>query len=259
MLQRLVATQFERFMGSGRTSPALFGCERVDGTPCGEYVVKLKGAIADSGLINELLGNRLAAHFGVPIADCAAVHLEHELAVLVAGIRPEKASLVMSSVGINFGTKVLAGFITWPVDKRVPEELFQIAVDIFAFDALIQNPDRRQANPNLFTKGSSIVVYDHEAAFSFLLDIFPTRTPWLLTGQRYLRDHAFYRQLKSKTIDLSWFMERLGQLTDQAIDGLFAEIPDEWNNEVGLRIREHLGAVRDHAEEFAEELRRFLV
>ena len=152
MLQRLTATQFERFMGSGKTSPALFTCEDSDGTHRGEYVVKLRGAIGDSGSINEFLGNRLAAHFGIQVPDPAVVLLEHELALLVAGSRPEMASLVMSSVGMNYGTRALMGFITWPVDKRIPEELFQNAVDIFAFDALIQNPDRRRVNPNLFSR-----------------------------------------------------------------------------------------------------------
>jgi len=36
-------------------------------------------------------------------------------------------------------------------------------------------------------------------------------------------------------------------------------VPAEWNNMNESRIREHLLTVRDHAEEFAEQIRRFLV
>ena len=54
MIRRLTAIQFERFMTSGRTSPALCGCEDESGVMVGEYVVKLRGAILESGLLNEL-------------------------------------------------------------------------------------------------------------------------------------------------------------------------------------------------------------
>ncbi len=53
------------------------------------------------------------------------------------------------------------------------------AAHIFAFDALIQNPDRRYSNQNLLTRGNNIFVYDHELAFSFLEAILPLRHPWL--------------------------------------------------------------------------------
>jgi hypothetical protein len=60
MIPRLTAIQFERFMTSGRTSPALCGCEDQAGTLTGEYVVKLRGAVGESALLYELLAARLA-------------------------------------------------------------------------------------------------------------------------------------------------------------------------------------------------------
>ena len=49
------------------------------------------------------------------------------------------------------------------------------AVSIFALDALIDNPDRKfSPNPNLFSRGDTIFVFDHELAFSFMLDISPS-------------------------------------------------------------------------------------
>lgn len=42
------------------------------------------------------------------------------------------------------------------------------AAAIFAFDLLIQNPDRHTVNPNLWTRSDRLVVYEHEQAFSFL-------------------------------------------------------------------------------------------
>lgn len=259
MVQRLVAVQFSRFMTSGRTSPALCGCEDETGEAKGEYVVKLRGSIQDRGLLNELLGARLASHFGLLSPLPALVTMDGSFTELIAGIDSAKADVVRASAGLNFGTKALIGYNTWPVDKHIPESLWSTAVKIFAFDALLQNPDRRYANPNLLTRGDEIMVFDHEVAFSFLLDIFPSTEPWLLAEQTYLEQHVFFRQLKSQEIDLEEFTERLKNLSDQALDDMFADVPVEWKNDNEARIDSHLSTIRDHAEEFAEQIRRFLV
>jgi hypothetical protein len=107
------------------------------------------------------------------------------------------------------------------VDRKIPAVVWQMAVDIFAFDALVQNPDRRFNNPNLLVNGDSILIFDHEIAFSFLLDIFPSPSPWRLESQQYLADHVFYRQLKSQEIDLTGFTSRLMNLSDAVLDRFF--------------------------------------
>jgi hypothetical protein len=259
MIQNLTAAQFDRFMSSGRTSPALCGCEDAEGNAVGEYVVKLRGAIQERGLLSELLGSRLATYFGIPSPLPALINLEQELVDLIAGREPSKAVLVRGSVGLNFGTKAEIGFSTWPVDKHIPEAMWDTAVNIFAFDALMQNPDRRHINPNLLSKGDTIIVFDHEIGFSFLLDIFPSLTPWDLRNQRYLEEHVFFRQLKAKFIDLTGFTAKLSEMSEKALADIFADVPAEWNNEDSMKIAQHLSALHDHAEEFAEQIRRFLV
>lgn len=64
------------------------------------------------------------------------------------------------------------------MDKAIPDAMRQAAVTIFAFDALVQNPDRRFNNQNLLTRGDDIFVFDHEVAFSFLLDILRLPVIW---------------------------------------------------------------------------------
>ena len=246
-------------MTSGRTSPALCGCEDEIGSSASEHVVKLRGSVQQRGLFAELLAAKLAAHFGLSSPAPALIVLESALVELIAGIHPAKADLVRGSEGLNFGTQVLIGFATWPVDKQIPDALRPAAVDIFAFDALLQNPDRRATNPNLLTNGETIMVIDHEVAFSFLLDVLPTSTPWLLNRQRYLEEHVFYRRLKSKALDLTKFITRLRALSDAVLDEVLADVPAEWKNEKDeLKIRQHLAAIRDHTDEFAEQVRRFL-
>jgi hypothetical protein len=231
MLPRLTAVQFERFMTSGRSSPSLCGCEDETGTLVGEYVVKLLGAVGVPGLLNELFAARLACHFGLESPEPALIMIDPTFVELIASTQPSQAARIRGSVGLNFGTKALSGVSTWPVDKSIPEAMLETAIDIFAFDALIQNADRRFDNPNLFTRGDSLLVFDHETAFSFLLALFPSPTSWKLGDQQYLTHHVFYRKLKSKAINLSRFTASLSGLSDALLADIVAEVPAEWNNE----------------------------
>ena len=246
-------------MASGRTSPALCGCEDAAGGSVGEFVVKLRGAVQEFGLLNELMGSKLATHFGIASPPAALIYIEPELVDLISAVEPAQANLVARSVGLNFGTQALVGFSTWPVDKPIPDIMWDAAVNVFAFDALLQNPDRKHLNPNLMSKGDDLVVFDHELAFSFLLDIFPSPIPWDLSSQRYLEEHVFYRQLRSKPIDLTLFTANLTELSLDLVENIFADVPSEWNNENAKKIAQHISIMRDHAEEFAEQIRRFLV
>lgn len=96
-------------------------------------------------------------------------------------------------------------------------------------------------------------------AFSFLLEIFPSDKPWLLGSQRYLEEHVFYRQLKSKAIDLEWFTSRLQGLSGEMIQGILSDVPQEWTGINVQRIEQHLTLMRENAVQFSEEIRRFLI
>ena len=265
MIPRLIAAQFHRFMESGRTSPALCGCEDESGNSAGDFVVKLRGGLdhGDTDLLCELIASRLATHFGLAVPPPALVVIDAAFAELVASLEangpdPRRAETMRNSIGLNFGSRLLSGMSPWPVDKWIPEAMWQGATDVFAFDALVQNPDRRFDNQNLLTRGNDIFLFDHELAFSFLLDVLTPDMPWRLDGQRYLTDHVFYRKLKSRPIDLTGFTASLAALSGPALNGILADVPPEWNNKSWLKIHRHLRAVSGHALEFAEEVRRKL-
>lgn len=261
MTPTLTATRFQRFMETGRTSPALCGCVDETGKDCGEYVIKLRGAVdsREAGLVNELLAARLANRFKLATPEPAVVVIEKALADLIAREYPERKTALELSVGPNFGTKHLTGVSTWPVDKAIPEEHFVTATEIFAFDALLQNPDRRYDNPNLFSRGDALLIFDHEAAFSFLLAVLPSGRPWEVDNERYLLNHVFYRRLKSKHIELEEFIANLVNLSDSVLEGFVAELPSEWDNQDNVQmIVQHLGTLRQHGPEFADSIRRVL-
>jgi hypothetical protein len=265
MIPRLIAAQLHRFMESGRTSPALLGCEDEAGNRVGDFVVKLRGGMeqGNASLLRELLASKLATYFGLSVPAPALVVIDPDFAELAAargggGLDQQRAARMRNSVGLNFGSSLLTDVSPWPVDKAIPDAMWQTATEVFAFDGLIQNPDRRFNNQNLLTHGNTIFLFDHELGFSFLLDVLASVTPWRLASQPYLSDHVFYRRLKSRTIDMDGFTARLTALSGVPLDEILADVPPEWNNESLTKIEQHLRAVSAHAAEFAEEVRRRL-
>lgn len=261
MTPRLRAVQFIRFMTSGRTGPVLLGCEDDSGTAAGEYVVKLKAGIerGERGLLAELVAARLAQHFQIAMPEPAIIQLEPDAAEVFAQAAPRYPERFRESVGPNFGTKVVTGFGIWPVDNPVPDVMLDQAASVFAFDALIDNPDRRFNNPNLFVKGDRLLVFDHELAFSFLLAIGLPTQPWTLEGQSYLQQHALYRGIRGRRPNWAQFSARLKDLADGMIAGIDSDVPPQWRGGDIERIGARLRVMRDHADTFMEAIRRFIV
>jgi hypothetical protein len=193
-------------MSNGRTSPTLCGCEDESGRLAGDYVVKLRGGMdrGERGLLCEAIATRLATYFTIAVPEPAVILVDGQFADLVAAAEPAHGRRFRASVGLNFGSRQLSGVSEWPVDKWIPDAMWQSAVNIFAFDALIQNPDRRYNNQNLFTRGNEVYIYDHELAFSFLEDVAPSGTAWRVEAFSFLAEHVFYRRLKKKPIDYGW-------------------------------------------------------
>jgi hypothetical protein len=127
---------------------------------------------------------------------------------------------------VELWKQVIPNLSSWPVDKRVSAVMREDAVRVFAFDALIQNPDRRFDNPNLGTRGNEIIIFDHESAFSFLLAILPSTEPWKLSAEVYLDNHVFARSLRHERLPDD-FVERLANLSEAALAGIASQIPEE--------------------------------
>src|SRR5437016_2137936 len=222
MVGRVTAVHLHRFLSSGRTRPAVFGCIDADGNIAGDYVVKLCAAMdtRTRGAASELIASLLAGHFGILRPDPALDRLHPDLVNWLASRRPDVANLVRASTGLNFGTKLLMDVATWPRGRALPDAMTMAASDIFAFDALIANDDRRYNNPNVLVRGDDIFVIDHEAAFAFLYLVSVGEPPWELRQRASLRDHVFYYPLRKQATatDVGGFMARLAQLGDAELE-----------------------------------------
>ena len=259
-VRRLKASAYLRRIHSGRTHPALFMCEDLNGNNAGEFVVKLKGGIdaGVTGLTCELIASLLADELGLNAPISAIVEIDPAIGNLLSSKDSEMARIIRRSAGQNFGTEVLVGgYGVWPINKDVPALLRPSAGDIFAFDALIQNPDRKVNNPNLLWKGEEIFLIDHELAFSFLFQIGAPSNSWSLEGNAgdFLNEHVFYRELKGRETELDRFQRALEAISDEDLAGMVDQIPREWNNENVSRISSHLISVRDRAADFVKQVK----
>jgi hypothetical protein len=232
----------------------------VNGNPVGEYVVKFRSNIetGNAGLLRELVGNLLADQLGLDSPEPAIVEIQTDLASAMTDQRV--ADAIRRSEGSNFGSRFLSGgYYAWPDDKLIAPSIKQAATDIFVFDALIQNPDRRRGKPNVLWKGDELAVIDHEMAFSFLLSIIPVARVWSMEEQPYLENHIFFQGLRHTTIDLARLTGAIeGEIDPAFWDEVDAVVPANWKGTEFGRIRNHIESVQQHLEDFMNDVRRIL-
>lgn len=244
-------------MGVGRTCPVLLGAEDAEGKAV-EVVAKLRGPeLSVKAQIAELVAAPLAAHLGLDVPRAAVVDVAAGFDEIVPA---SLAPAFRASRGANFGSVHLGtGFTTWAVGRAPTGVLRDQAAEIFAFDLLVQNADRRSTNPNLWTRSGRVGVYDHEMAFSFLhLPIIGgAPRPWVLADQagafRFMEGHAFYPALRGGKLNLGPFESRLAGLSDEVIQGLLEPVPAEWQQEHDLCAK-----TGDYLREAREERTAFL-
>jgi len=158
MLELLTATRFEKVMGSGRTQPCLLVCENETGEEV-EVVAKFRGhpQIMPGGLLAEAVASLLALDLDLPVQTPYRIVIEKAFADTVPDA-PLRV-VMQKSEGLNFGcSKWAPGYSIWPRDKMPSRDMKQSLMEVFAFDGLIQNPDRRQTNPNCAFLGSNLLI-----------------------------------------------------------------------------------------------------
>lgn len=262
MLSHVTAVRFDGRVQSGRTVPCRLTCEAADGTEV-EVVAKLSDGCDRkvTALAMEAIAAMLAADLDLPVPEPFLVTLEPEF---IAGV-PEGTVVTMArrSNPVAFGSKKLPpGYTSWPVGKAIPKDALATAAEIFAFDALIVNDDRRPANPNCLFNGSSLAIYDHETAF-FTEGILGWQPPWevgSLESYKQTRRHLFSEQLCGKVVNFDRFAGAWLAVTNERLAAYRAALPEAWNaasqhaNDALL----YIGRVRDNIEAALQEVRRVI-
>ena len=263
MLAYVTAAEFVRPMDSGRTCPLIVNCETGDGA-----IVTAVAKFSDfcdlrtANLAREVIGACLAADLGLPVPEPLLIEVPdgwHE----VIGEIPRRQRVAASS-RIAFGTRLITGgYHAWTPDTRITEAMFELACQVFAFDGITQNSDRRVGNPNCLVRGEEIRLIDHELAFAHRF-ILGWRPPWERGGLNWLErkgSHIFLADLRRNGgAEFATFQQRWSDISDDRLAEYRAVIPPEWND-AALEIDSALDLIRNARGNIAScitELRRVL-
>lgn len=203
-----------------------------------DVYVKFRGGVQERefGLMSELLCSLLAREIGLTVPAPFVVNLSPEF---LAGVPKTAQDLVRRSLGLNFASESAPpGFSLVPPEPRVPLALQPSAAEVFAFDIIMQNCDRKADNPNLLWDRSRIMLIDHERALGFVREG-PAPSLNSLELDRYY-DHVFYPAVSPKDTQFQRFAEALGGLSELRMKELFGKIPKAW------KVDEDLAKVRNH-------------
>lgn len=238
MIERIEAEFFHDFQTKGYSRPARLTCRRANGQQI-EVFIKFAGGVRDHyfGLCAEVLCSLIARQLGFSTPDPYIVNLSPEF---LAGAPQNAKDLISRSLGLNFGTVAVgSGYGVMPPDARLPQDLRKTAAEIFAFDILIQNFDRKRDNPNLLWNRKRIVLIDHESALSSILK-WPDFDFARMDLDKFY-DHVFYSEISPADADFQRLAVCLQTLTPSVVDEFFNHLPSVWHNPGALsQIRKYL-------------------
>jgi len=127
-----------------------------------------------------------------------------------------------------------------------------------AFDALIDNSDRRRDKPNLLWKGDEIFVLDHELCFTFVRLIGDRYLPFDYHSLAFLTAHPLYAGLLGRFTDLSRFTGELESIDEDTLESFFAAAPAEFGRAHQEQIVEWLIKAAQRREFLVDSLRKML-
>jgi len=219
-------------MTNGRTSPCLIVCE-TDQEDI-ELVVKFSAHCfeKEKNLVIEAIAAMLAADLGMPVPEPFLVEVDDEF---INSVTPsDLQKLIRASNRLAFGSKKLPdGFAVWPRDGRIPPSLTQAAAEIFVFDAIIANSDRRPENPNCLHTGETVSIFDHELSFAQKQILF-WKAPWVVGGFDNIsssENHIFApSNFDTKPLNLERFKNAWEAIPDSRFQEYCEAIPFEWGD-----------------------------
>ena len=262
MLDAVTAVRFDGRVQSGKTKPCRLACETVAGDEV-EVVAKLSAGCERgvAALVSEAVAAVLAADLGLPVPEPYLVTVDADFVAAIPDA--EIVELARRSNTIWYGSKRLpSGYTTWPVGRQVPKDAIPVAAEIFAFDALIANFDRRPENPNCLFLGASLAIFDHELAF-LTEGIIGWRPPWetgSLESFRRPQSHLFVDQLRGKALNFDRLSGAWLAVSDERLRAYRGALPPEWAeaDETAAKAVRHVTEVRNNLARAMQEIERVL-
>lgn len=251
MLQTVTATRFIRLMSTGRTQPFLVECEDENGNVV-ELIAKCsKGTFEGvKNLAIEAIAAMLGRDLDLPVPRPFIVQLDDDFISSVSD--PKIRQFMNDSCRYAFGSEVLpAGHAAWPTGGTVAAALCERAAEIFVFDGIIVNSDRRPKNPNCLFDGAEFGIFDHEMTLQPDQILF-WKAPWVHGGFDQMHGpqlHIFSRPyLEQSPNNLNRFVSAWNALPGSRFDDYIIALPPDWktNNAFLTNVTIYLNDARQN-------------
>jgi hypothetical protein len=263
-VKTLEAIDYQAELTSGRTIPLVMKCISPIDDEIHFFVVKFYSdmELGVRGLARELFASLLSQALGITTPEAAIINVFDELYYGIPDLKIRKK--LKDSPGLNYGCKYLTGVFQF---SYLPSAAISAAVDVFAFDMLIHNYDRRVGKPNMFQTNEDLIIFDHEMAFPYAspnMIIGGVKSLKLERNANFIVNHVLYKPLRTiisgKKYEIMFepFVDKIAMLSDEILDRIGEEIPDEWHSDEIANIKEYIRGVRDNSDSFLRNLQEVL-
>jgi hypothetical protein len=255
-LPTIQALSGDTVFGHGTTKPMLVRGVCTTTGEKSDYVVKYKKSprMSTRSSCRELIAAFIAKEVDLHVADPVLIDITPEFVETLVG--KDGYKFAYNSVGLNFGCKYFTGY--WEFIRRQPLNDWQRkeAEKIYAFDLFIANPDRRLDKQNMLTDGEKILIFDHELAFSFVMDIVKNPTPWIIGAADlpWIKNHYFYNVLRQSAYNFDAFVEGFNVLNENFWSKVNVLIPREWVTSQVSEIQNNMELLVKNRHQFLEHL-----
>ena len=245
----------------GQRKPLFYGCLNRnalvlrDAFEFGTFLVKALDS--DIPMAREVVGNRIAEVAGLRTPEPAIILLGKKLAKSVDDARREAGVFSAQQPGLVSGVRQFnaTNVMSW---AEVPNVLQEDALKLYIFDMLALHADRAERNPNCAVTADGLIVYDFEQCFSDEPRLVPLECPlWTVATTALGPNHMFYTGLRGTKNVRQVARQTIRAMTDSRLRACLQGMPRKWLPE-SERIVAHVKNVRDHADEFVEDIVRSL-
>jgi len=189
----------------------------------GRFLVKLRGAAqGTAALVAEVIVAELADALGLAVPRRALLHLDGD--VENADRDQELGDLLLASQGLNLGFRFLEGARVIGIEEAAVSR-DDLACPLLWLDALVMNPDRTPANPNVLVAEGRSWLIDHGAALPFQYS-WGTVTEDSPRSEAYSIDRHLFAARADRLRD--WDERLATRLTREVLDNAIAQVPDDF-------------------------------
>jgi len=149
----------------GSSHPCIMQVEDEQGELMPWQVVKLYKREHQTATLREVLGNVLASEFDLAAPPAALVELDWPILKELRLYDPVYQNKNLEP-GVYFATEYLEGGLDFSLATHISTVTPWQVEQIFAFDVLLRNADRRTGKPNLFLYHGQPMLIDHELSLN---------------------------------------------------------------------------------------------